>query len=339
MKNRTYFPLFLLIVLGLLALALYFFAERWLRALLLYLSTAVWAKHLVSKTSLAWRVASRFIAGETRTAAIQTTAQLNNKGMAVTINYLGEHVTQPQEAIQAKNELLHLLQAIHQSGTNANISIKPSQLGLNVAPELLYQNLHELVCCAKKTNNKVRIDMEESRTVDTTLQIYRKLRDDDGFGHHVGVVIQAYLYRSAEDIAALAQEGAWVRLCKGAYAEPPETAFPEKADVDANYLKLMQVMLSQPARQQGMYAGFATHDEKMIEAITAFAKEHKVPATAFEFQMLFGIRRELQEQLVAAGYQVRIYVPYGTAWYAYFVRRLAERPANMWFFISNLLRA
>jgi len=326
MNYRRYFPLIFLLGFILLAVSLYFFAERWLRALLLYLSTAVWAQYLVSKTSLAWRVASRFIAGETIDDAMHTAALLNKKGMSVTINYLGEHVSQPQEAIQAKDEILQLLHAIEESGVKANISIKPSQLGLNIDPDLLYRNLHELVGCAQKRGNQIRIDMEEASTIDTTLRIYHKLRDEDNFGK--------------EDISVLAQEGAWVRLCKGAYAEPPEIAFPEKEDVDANYIKLMQMMLSEEARQQGMYAAFATHDEKMIQATINFAKEKRIPANAFEFQLLFGIRRELQEQLVADGYQVRIYVPYGgTAWYPYFVRRLAERPANLWFFISNLLRS
>jgi len=339
MKNRRYFPLFFLIGLFSIAITLYFFAERWLRALLLYLSTAVWAQYLISKTSLAWRVASRFIAGETIADAMRTAEMLNKNGMSVTINYLGEHVTHEKEARQAKDEILRLLQAIEQNKVNANISIKPSQLGLNIDPDLLYRNLHEILSCAQTVGNKIRIDMEEAVTVDTTLHIYRRLRDDDRFGHHVGVVIQSYLYRSLEDITCLAQEGAWVRLCKGAYAEPPEIAFPEKEDVDANYVKLMHVMLSKEARQQGMVACFATHDEKMIQATIDFARGSRIPPDVYEFQMLFGIRRELQEQLVRDGHQVRVYIPYGTAWYSYFVRRLAERPANLWFFISNLLRA
>lgn len=339
MKNRRYFPLFFLVVLFLLALTLYFFAERWLRALLLYLSTAVWAKYLVSKTSLAWRVASRFIAGETIADAMRTAEMLNQKGLRVTINYLGEHVSLEAEARQAKDEILRLLQAIEQNKVDANISIKPSQLGLNIDPELLYRNLHEILSCAQTMGNKIRIDMEEAETIDTTLHIYRKLRDNDGFGHHVGVVIQSYLYRTLGDIARLAHEGAWVRLCKGAYAEPPEIAFPEKEDVDANYIQLMQVMLSEEARRQGMFAAFATHDEKMIQATIDFARENQISPDAYEFQMLFGIRRELQEQLVREGHLVRVYIPYGTTWYPYFVRRLAERPANLWFFISNLLRA
>jgi proline dehydrogenase len=179
--------------------------------------------------------------------------------------------------------------------------------------------------------------MEESQVVDATLDIYHTVRDEDGFDN-VGVVIQAYLYRSEDDIRRLIEEGAWVRLCKGAYAEPPEVAFPAKADTDANFIKLTQMMLSERARQNGMYIGIATHDEDMINAAIQFVWQNKVPLDTFEFQMLYGIRRELQEALVQQGYQLRIYVPYGTAWYPYFVRRLAERPANLWFFISNFFR-
>lgn len=335
---RKTIPLALLLLVLLIGFSLYWFGERWLRAILLYLSTAVWAQKVVSSTNLAWRVASRFIAGETVDDAIATTRSLNDNGMLVTINYLGEHVHTAQEAALARAEIVRLLECIHQSGVKANVSIKPSQLGLNIDPALLYENLRVVVARAQQANNSVRIDMEDSSTTDTTLAIYRRLRDEDGFGNHVGVVIQAYLYRSEQDIAQLVSEGARVRLCKGAYAEPPELAFPEKADTDGNYIHLAQMLLSNEARQNGSYAAFATHDEKMIRAVGEFAKSTQVPANAYEFQMLYGIRRELQERLVAEGYRVRVYIPYGTAWYPYFVRRLAERPANMWFFISNFLR-
>ncbi|HUM72206.1 MAG TPA: proline dehydrogenase family protein [Chloroflexota bacterium] len=338
MKNPNRFPLILFAVLLISGLLLYSFGERWLRSVLLYLSTAVWAQYLVSHTGLAWRVASRFIAGETVDDAITAARAVNSRGLLATLNYLGEHVHTPQEAGYARDEIVRLLDCIHQSGVEANVSVKPSQLGLNVDPNLLYENLHIVLDRARQTNNRVRIDMEESSTVDTTLGIYRRLRDEDGYGRHVGVVIQAYLYRSEQDIAALAAEGAWVRLCKGAYAEPPEVAFPQKADTDANFVHLAQIMLSPAAQQQGMYPCFATHDEKMVQAILEFAQRQQIPKDAFEFQMLYGIRRELQEQLAAQGYRVRVYIPYGTAWYPYFVRRLAERPANLWFFIGNLLR-
>jgi proline dehydrogenase len=210
-------------------------------------------------------------------------------------------------------------------------------LGLKINNELALDNLRQILSEACHYNNKVRIDMEESQAVDATLDKYRTLRDNDGFDN-VGVVIQAYIFRSEADVRQLIEEGAWVRLCKGAYAEPPEVAFPAKADTDANFIKLTQMMLSEKARQNGTYLGIATHDEAMINAAIQYVRENKIPQNAFEFQMLYGIRRELQEALVKQGYQVRIYIPYGTAWYPYFVRRLAERPANLWFFVSNFFR-
>ncbi|MCP4360786.1 MAG: proline dehydrogenase [Chloroflexi bacterium] len=338
MSKKT--PISPLIIAGFLILVglLYWFGEVWLRIVLLYLSTAVWAKTLVTHLPPARRVASRFIAGETVADVIHITRSQNQAGFSATLNFLGEHVHTAAEADVAREEILRLLDSIHQNGVNANVSIKPSQLGLQLGEEVLYGNLKILLERARQTDNKIRIDMEDSGTVDTTLRLYQRLRDEDGYGRHVGIVVQSYLYRTEKDVAQLAAAGAWVRLCKGAYAEPASVAYPEKADTDAAYINLMQTMLSPEARQNGMYVGFATHDEKMIEATIEYARKNDVPAAAFEFQMLYGIRRELQETLVAQGYQMRVYIPYGTAWYSYFVRRLAERPANLWFFISNLLR-
>ncbi|MCA9930282.1 MAG: proline dehydrogenase family protein, partial [Anaerolineales bacterium] len=178
---------------------------------------------------------------------------------------------------------------------------------------------------------------EESSTVDTTLNLYQTLRHQLGF-ENVGVVIQAYLFRSKQDVQQFIQEGASVRLCKGAYAEPAEVAFTDKTDTDDNFVALTRMMLAEEARHNGMFLGVATHDDKMIQATIDFAHAQNISPDAFEFQMLFGIRRELQEELVAKGYQMRVYVPYGTAWYPYFMRRLAERPANLWFFLSNYFR-
>jgi len=322
----------------LLAGFVYLYGEHWLREILLYLSTAVWAREFVTRFPLAWRVASRFIAGEQTEDAIRVTRELNQDGRTATINYLGEHVTTAQEAADAREAIIRLLDQIHKSGLDANVSVKPTQIGLQVSEKLMLDNLRTILIHAEKTNNRVRIDMEDSPTVDTTLNIYRTLRDDYGFGQHVGIVIQAYLYRSEADVEKLIDEGAWVRLCKGAYLEPPHKAYPEKEDTDANFVHLVQKMLSPQARQNGLHLAVATHDEKMIQATLDYARQHQVPVDAFEFQMLYGIGRELQRKLVEQGYRVRIYVPYGTAWYPYFVRRLAERPANLWFFISNLIR-
>ena len=336
MKMKKIDPLLLGFVVTTFLLVKY--SERWLRALLLYLSTAVWARKSISNLAVAKRVAGRFVAGETRDDAIATAKALNQKRMLVTMDYLGESVTTADEAVAARDEILKLLDCIHESGVKANISVKLSQLGVKLDTYLARNNTRAILSRARQYQNKIRLDMEESALVDTTLDLYRSLRDEDGFDN-VGVVIQAYLYRSEQDVCQLVEEGAWVRLCKGAYAEPPEIAFPVKADTDANFIKLMQQLLSQKARQNDVYLGVATHDEKMIAATMAFARSQGITANEFEFQMLFGIRREYQERIVAQGYQMRIYVPYGTAWYPYFVRRLAERPANLWFFMSNFFRA
>lgn len=329
--------LFLLAVIT-FAISFYIYGERWLRSLLLYFSTAGWARAIVTQTPFAQQVAGRFIAGETIDEAIAVTKQLNQAGMTATINYLGESVSAPEETFAARDEILNLLDAIEENGVDANVSIKPSQLGLHLDPNLMYENMHALLERASTYGNKIRMDMEDSPTLDTTLDIYRRLRYQDEFGNHVGVVIQAYLHRTEADLTKLADEGAWIRLCKGAYAEPAEVAFADKADTDANYVRMMQLLLSENARENGVYVGFATHDEQMITATTSFAEANQIPSSAYEFQMLHGVRRDLQEQLVANGKQVRVYIPYGTAWYPYFVRRLAERPANLWFFVSNFVK-
>jgi proline dehydrogenase len=328
-------PVFFGVVL--LTILLYQYGDKWLRMVLIYLSHAAWARDLVSSLPIAQRVARRFVAGETAEEAMAASKALNEQGMLVTLDYLGESVSETAEAVASKDEILSLFKMIDEHGVQANVSLKLSQLGLKIKKELALDNMRQILDEAAKYQNKVRIDMEESQTVNDTFDIYRTLRDKDGF-NNTGVVIQAYLYRTEKDVQRLVQEGAWIRLCKGAYAEPPEIAFPVKANTDANYIKLFQTLLSEEARQNGVYLGIATHDEKMIEAAVKYVQENNIPRDAFEFQMLYGIRRELQEMLVQKGYRIRIYVPYGTAWYPYFVRRLAERPANLWFFVSNFFR-
>lgn len=336
-KRSPFLPFLLLF--ALLVLILYRFSERWLHLVLLYLSKANWARQIVSKLSVAQMVAMRFVAGTTIAEAMTAAKDLNAKGMKVTLDFLGESVNNPAEARAARDEILAILDAIEANGINGNVSVKLTQLGLRVDESLALDNVRSLLERAQIYNNKVRIDMEESAVTDVTLGVYRRLRDELGFGHRVGIVIQSYLYRSEEDVAELIENGAWVRLCKGAYAEPADVAFAAKADTDRNYVKLTEMMLSETARQKGVYLGVATHDEKMIQATLDYVKANGISPQEFEFQMLYGIRRELQEKLAADGYQVRVYVPYGTAWYPYFMRRLAERPANLWFFISNFLRS
>jgi len=337
-KSRR-LPSILLLLLGSAALVavLFRYGERWLRALLLYLSGAAWARQAVTSVPLAWRVASRFVAGEDIQSAITTARDLNARGMCVAMDYLGESVTNVQDTIDARDEILYLLDCIHDTGVNAYVSIKLSQLGVKIDKALALENVRWLVQHARRYHNEIHIDMEESTLLATTLEIYRALRHEYGFDN-VGVVIQSYLYRSEADVQQLVAEGAPVRLVKGAYAEPPEVAYPDKAGTDANFIRLMQRLLGEPARRHGVYLAVATHDEAMIRATITYAQVNHIPADAYEFQMLYGIARALQQQLVDAGYRVRVYVPYGTAWYPYFMRRLAERPANLWFFISNLVR-
>jgi len=286
----------------------------------------------------AWAVASRFIAGESVDEAIAAARQLNAKGMAVTLDYLGESVNRPGEAAAARDQILYLLDRIQQNEVDAYVSVKLSQLGLKIDENLAIEHLRAILARAQERGLGVRIDMEESALVDTTFDIYRRLRYGEGFDN-VGVVIQSYLFRSEQDVRRLIDEGAWVRLVKGAYKEPHSIAYEHKADNDAAFVRLAQMMLSADARTRGVSLGVATHDDAMINAVQRFVVDQGVPRDAFEFQLLYGIRRERQEQLVAQGYRVRIYVPYGTAWYPYFMRRLAERPANLWFFVTNFFKA
>lgn len=328
------FPVLVLVFLGFL---IFRNGENWLRRLLIYLSTARWARQLISNWSVSWRVASRFVAGTDREAAVAVTRSMNDSGLQVTLDYLGESCTNEGEALQAREEILRLLSDIHKNQLSANVSLKPSQLGLKIDSAMALENICTLVEKAQQTGNFIRIDMEDTQMTDATLDLYRHLRHQAGLDN-VGVVIQSYLYRSEADIGQLIEEGARVRLCKGAYAEPAEVAFPQKADTDANYLNLSRLLFSPKARKNGVYPAFATHDPNMIEDIKNYTRVNNIPSDAFEFQMLYGIRRDLQAALVKEGYRVRVYVPYGTAWYPYFVRRLAERPANLWFFISNFIR-
>ena len=320
------------------ALLIYQYGERWLRSLILYLSTAVWARQFATNFPPAWQVASRFIAGETSQDAIRASQEVNQTGMSVTLNYLGESVATAEDAAVAREAIIQLLQQIYQSGVNASVSIKPTQLGLHLHQDIVHKNLQLVLTAAEKYDTRIRIDMEDSSVIDTTLDMYRGLRDEDGFGHRVGIVIQAYLYRTEADIQALAQEGAWVRLCKGAYKEPSEVAFPLKADTDANFINMVTLMLSEEALQRGMYPCFATHDEVIIRHIMQYARQQQIEKDSFEFQMLYGVRRDLQQEVSELGYRVRVYIPFGTTWYPYFMRRLAERPANLWFFLSNFLK-
>lgn len=337
-RTRQTPGLFFLLSAAITGYVFYRYSEGWLRSLLLSLSRSIWARRMVTGFGPAWRVARRFIAGESVEEAIAVARQLNAKGLKVALDYLGESVTQAEEANAARDQILLLLDRIHESGVDAYVSVKLSQLGVKIAENLALENLRALLTRARSYGLRVRIDMEESALVDTTFDIYRRLRHGEGFDN-VGVVIQAYLYRSEEDVRWLIEEGAWVRLVKGAYKEPPTVAYARKSDTDAAFIRLAEQLLSEQARSRGVHLAVATHDDAMIRAVQRYAETHHIPQDAYEFQLLYGIRRERQEQLASQGYCVRIYVPYGTAWYPYFMRRLAERPANLWFFVTNFFRA
>jgi len=304
-----------------------------MRQVLLYLSAAPWARQIVGSWSVARLVARRFVAGETMNDAVRATRKLNERGLLVSLDYLGESVHQAADTEDVVRTYQRLLERIAAEGLKAGASLKLTHLGLDISEELCLNNLRSILEVAKPHNIPVTIDMESSDYTDRTLRIYRTMREDYGFDN-VGTVIQAYLYRSEADMTALAQEGGHVRLCKGAYLEPSTVAFPDKAEVDANYVHLMELFLAAPPPA---YLCIATHDERMISAAETLIREQPSAAGRYEFQMLYGIRSARQEELAAKGYPVRIYVPFGETWYPYFMRRLAERPANLWFFVRSFL--
>jgi proline dehydrogenase len=280
------------------------------------------------------RMSARFVAGKDIADALRAAKSVNDQGMAVTMDSLGESVSSEQQARDAAEIYHQLLEQIATLKLNANISVKLTQMGLEQSPELAEEIAESLVQHAHSTGNFVRIDMEDSTLTQATLNIVRRLHARPELRGAIGVVIQAYLYRSQADIEQLMADGIRVRLCKGAYKEPAEVAFPAKSDVDANFVRLTQMLLDSP-----IYHGIATHDEAMIEAAKAFAKENNIAPNRFEFQMLYGVRRDLQRRLVKDGYNVRVYVPFGQEWYPYFMRRLAERPANVIFLAKNFFRS
>ena len=279
-------------------------------------------------------MSSRFVAGTHIGDALLATHSVNNQGMSVTLDSLGEDVTSELEAREAAQTYHQILESVAAQKLNANISVKLTQMGLQLSPELAYEITEGLARHAKEKGSFLRIDMEDSSLTQVTLDIVRRVHALPELRGSIGVVIQAYLYRSRSDIEQLAADGIRVRLCKGAYKEPAEVAFPRKLDVDTNFVRLSKMLLDSP-----VYHGLATHDEAMIAAAKAYATEHNIDRGRFEFQMLYGIRRDLQRALVNEGYNVRVYVPFGTRWYAYFMRRLAERPANLLFLARNLFHS
>ncbi|OEF99239.1 proline dehydrogenase [Vulcanibacillus modesticaldus] len=277
--------------------------------------------------------AKRFIAGESLEQAAEVVKKLNNEGLLVTIDHVGESVTTKTEAIEAADEAIRIFDIIDKYKLNANVSIKLTQLGLKIDPELCYDNLDRIVETAKKYNNFVRIDIEDSPVVQITIDLFKRVLKKYG-KEHVGLVLQSYLYRTENDVRELGKLGASLRIVKGAYKEPESVAFPLKKDVDENFNKIVAIHL-----KSGNFTAIASHDEKIIEETKRFVKENNISNDLFEFQMLYGVRSGLQRQLVKEGYKMRVYVPYGKEWYPYFSRRIAERPANGLLILKSLFKS
>jgi proline dehydrogenase len=302
-----------------------------LRSLLLYLSEREGPKKLLTRYAVGRRLASRFIAGEELEDALRAIRRLSAEGFMVTLDCLGESVHEVAEAEAACQVYLELLDRLAAEKLNSHVSLKLTQLGLAIDEALARRHLGLLAARAAQHRNFVRVDMEGSAFTEATMRVFRAV---DAPRDVVGIAIQAYLYHAEADVDELLKCGARIRLVKGAYKEPPDVSFPRKRDVDRNFQKLTEKLLT-----SGVYHAIATHDERLIAATEAFAREQGIPPERFEFQLLYGIRRQLQRELLEQGWRVRVYVPYGREWYAYFMRRLAERPANLFFLMRNLFRA
>ena len=317
-----------------------------LRSFLIYLSKAEWALNIFTNWKFAWNAASRFIAGETIDDALAVVEKLNKKGINTTLDQLGENTSSLEEANIATEGILEILNQIDKHNVKSNVSIKLTQIGLSINESVCLENLERIVQKAKEKDNFIRIDMEDSSYTDQTIKILRQIRTSEFL--NTGIVLQSYLYRAKKDTKELLKEGVAIRLVKGAYKEPTQLAYPKKKDVDDNFDKITEIMIDGALNQDAMVissngryppvTALGTHDEKRIKKAINYQELKGLPKEALEIQMLYGIRRDLQGQLTSRGYPVRVYVPFGTHWYPYFVRRLAERPANIWFFISNYFR-
>lgn len=305
-----------------------------LRQFFIALSESKSLRAIAERSPMGKRASGRFVAGTKIEDIMRVTRQTNEAGLAVTMDVLGENVTNAEEARESMAAYHKMLDEITAQKLNANVSVKLTHVGFDIDQQMCKELVCGLVRHAADLKNFVRIDMEGSPYTQRTLDLVKELHAATQPADAVGVVIQAYLYRSEKDVEDLCSRGIRIRLCKGAYKEPAEIAFPKKKDVDANYLKLAKMLL-----KSGLYHGIATHDERIIQELITFAKQEKIPPEAFEFQMLYGIKRDVQQQIVKDGWRMRVYVPYGTEWYPYFMRRLAERPANVLFIAKNLFRS
>jgi proline dehydrogenase len=303
-----------------------------LRQSLLYLSNQPSIFKLVRRNGFAKRFASRFVAGETLDTALDAVRALNAKKITASLDLLGESVSNEPEARAASREYLVMLDRIHEQKLDANVSVKLTQMGLDVDEELCVEIMQSILTRARDYQTFVRLDMEGSAYTERTLRMFED-RLYPNFRDNVGIVLQSYLYRTSADVERAIMLNCRVRICKGAYKEPAGVAYPDKKDVDENYVRCMEKLM-----QDGNYPGIATHDPAIIEQAKRFAREKAIPSARFEFQMLYGVRRDLQDQLVREGYNMRVYVPFGTQWYPYLMRRLAERPANLAFITGNVVR-
>ena len=306
-----------------------------LRALFISLSENRWLRGMAERSAMGRRLSSRFVAGTQVDDALRVTEAVNRAGLSVSVDNLGENVTNADEARDSAQLYHQMLDEISSRGLNANVSLKLTHMGLDVDEQLARDLVTGLVAkaAAMQPPNFVRVDMEGSPYTQRTLDFVHELHRMPGHAGVVGAVIQSYMRRAESDIEKLLAERIRIRLCKGAYKEPDEIAFQKKSEVDANYVRLMKVLM-----KSGVYHGLATHDEKIIQQAKSFAAQEHIPPDAFEFQMLYGIRRDLQRRLVREGWRMRVYIPFGTEWYPYFMRRLAERPANAFFLARNLFR-
>ena len=302
------------------------------RSALIWLSGQEGLKDFATRFSFFKKLTTRFVAGETIDEVVPYIREINAENCTASFDHLNESVDNPDEANKEVEEYLQILRRIDETRIRSNVSIKLTQFGLELDPELAYRNARRVVLDAQQRGNFVRVDMEGSNVTQVTIDIFKRLRTEFDL-NDVGIVLQSYLRRTYDDAQELVKLPARIRICKGAYSEPPEVAFPDKKDVDDNYVKVMQLLLS-----SGVYHGIATHDPKMIDATIDFVTREGIGKEKFEFQMLYGIRRDLQRQLARDGYNMRVYVPYGKHWYPYFMRRLAERPANIWFVMKNILK-
>ncbi len=304
-----------------------------LRSFFIALSKSRTIRSIAENSSIGQKVSKRFVAGMTVEDLVVATVAMNRVGVHVTVDNLGENVTNRDEALHSKALYHQLFDEIEKRKLDANVSLKLTHMGLDVDEKLAHEIVSELLDHAIAINSFIRVDMEGSPYTQKTLDFVRELHRRPNAAGHVGTVLQSYFYRTEEDARVLCSEGIRIRLCKGAYKEPATIAYPSKQDVDSNYIKVAKQII-----RSGVFHGLATHDEKIIDAIKAWALQEGVPKSAFEFQMLHGVRRDLQESLAKDGWGVRCYIPFGTEWYPYFMRRLAERPANVIFLAKNYFK-